>query len=111
MFFLEEFGIGGASLLADFGLNGGEEFFRLVDDGRIGTRCVDECLERVGGWVESALPLKREGFSKAGLGHFGMRGDGGIKSGDRLVELAALGMGGSEAVQRVGIAGLEIKGL
>ena len=35
VFFLEEFGIGGASLLADFGLNGGEEFFRLLDDGRI----------------------------------------------------------------------------
>ena len=34
-FFLEEFGIGGASLLADGGLNGGEEFFRLLDDGRI----------------------------------------------------------------------------
>jgi hypothetical protein len=33
MFFLEEVGIGGASLLADFGHNGGEEFFRLVDDG------------------------------------------------------------------------------
>ncbi len=27
VFFLEEFGIGGASMLADFGLNGGEEFF------------------------------------------------------------------------------------
>ena len=111
VFFLEEFGIGGASLLADFGLNGGEELFRLVDDGRMGTRCVDECLERVGGWVESALPLKREGFPKAGLGHFGMRGDGGFKGGDRLVELAALGMSGSEAVQRVGIAGLEFEGL
>jgi hypothetical protein len=83
----------------------------LVDDGRIGTRCVDERLERVGGWAELALPLKREGFSKAGLGHFGMRGDSGFKGGDRLVKLAAFGMGGSEAVQRVGIAGLEIEGL
>jgi GTP-binding protein len=40
-----------------------------------------------------------------------VRGDGGIKSGDRLVELATLGMSGSEAVQRVGIAGLEFEGL
>jgi hypothetical protein len=35
VFFLEEFGICGATLLADFGFNGGEEFFRLLDDGRI----------------------------------------------------------------------------
>lgn len=82
MLFLEQFGIGGAALFAEFGFNRGEKLaglFRHRLRAHI-ARFPADFFQKLGGSGEESLLLEEEGFAEFGLGEIGFRGNRGIEA-------------------------------
>jgi hypothetical protein len=72
IFFLEEFGIRGATAFTDFLLDGGKELLCPLEDGFAAgisrTGIAQQKFESFGSRIKVALIFQQEGFSKSWLG-------------------------------------------
>ena len=115
VFFLEEFGIRGAAAFTDFLLDRGEELLSPLEYGVAAgisrTGIAQQGLESFGGIIEVALVFQQEGFSKSWLREVRIGLNRCLKMPHGAGLVSTLGRCSSKAVERVGIAGFQIKRL
>jgi hypothetical protein len=115
VFFLEELGIRGATAFTDFLLDGGEELLCPLEYGVAAgisrTGIAQKGFESFGSRIKVALIFQQEGFSKSWLGEVRISLNRCLKMPHSAALVSTLGRCSSKAVERVGIARFQIKGL
>ncbi len=113
VFFLEELGIRGAAAFTDFLPDGSEKLLCSLEYGITAgvsrTSFAHQGVESFCGRIKVALIFQQEGFSKSWLGKVRVGLNRCLKMPHSAGLVSTLGRCRSKAVERVGIAGFQIK--